>query len=55
MYSTEHSRMRFIQRVKGITIPKRNKQKFIEQYIKKAFKEGLTPKEIKDPYLRDYM
>ena len=55
MYSTEHSRMRFMQRVKGISIPKRNKQKFIEQYIKKAFKEGLTPKEIKDPYLRDYM
>lgn len=55
MYSTEHSRLRFMQRVKGVNIPKRNKQKFIEQYIKKAFREGLTPKEIKDPYLREYM
>ena len=55
MYSTEHSRLRFTQRVKDINMPKRNKQKFIEQYIKKAFNDGLTPKEITDPYLRDYM
>ena len=48
MYSTEHSRMRFVERVKNVSIPKRNKSKFIEQYIKKAFKQGLTPKEIDD-------
>ena len=55
LYSTEHSRMRFVQRVKNVDIPKRNKQKFIEQYIKKAFKDGLTPKDIDDLYLKHYM
>ena len=55
MYSTEHSRLRFMQRVKNVNLPKRNKVKFIEHYFKKAFKEGLTPKEIDNDYLRDYM
>lgn len=55
MFLTEHSKMRFIERVDGVNLPKRNKQKFIEQYIKKAFKYGLTPDEINDPYLQQYM
>lgn len=36
-------------------MPKRNKQKFIEKYVKKAFKDGLTSQEIEDDYLREYM
>lgn len=44
-----------MQRVKGVNIPKRNKQKFIEKYIKKAFKDGLTSDDIEDVYLKKYM
>ena len=57
MFTSPHAKMRFVERVKKCGLPKNNKKRvtFIEDYIKRAYKLGLTPKEINDTYLRDYM
>lgn len=57
MYTTPHSKMRFLERVGSAGLPRKTKEKnkYIEKYLKKAYNEGLTPKDIKDKYLRDYM
>lgn len=57
MYVTNHAKMRFYERVKYDGMPKKRKEqtKFINNYVKKAFKLGLTPKEISNQYLKDYM
>lgn len=55
MYMTYHSKQRFLERVNCNGLPKKNKDKFIENYIKKAYKNGLLPEQISDAYLRKYM
>ena len=55
MYTTPHAKMRFLERVKCNGMPIKHRDKFIENYIKKAYNDGLTPKEIDDKYLKDYM
>ena len=56
-YTTPHSKQRFYERVNLGGLPKKtkDKNKFIENYIKEAYKHGLTPNQINDKYLRDYM
>lgn len=57
MYLTDHCKMRFLERVKNVNMPKKTKQKkkYMENYLKEAYKHGLTPDLIQDKYLRDYM
>lgn len=54
MFTTPHAKMRFLERVETKP-PNRGKKKFIEEYIKKAFKKGLEPKDIQDKELQSYM
>lgn len=54
MFTTPHAKMRFLERVETKP-PGRNKKKFIEEYIKKAFKKGIEPKDIQDKELKSYM
>lgn len=56
-YTTPHAKQRFYERVNISGLPRKtkDKNKFIENYIKEAYKHGLTPNRISDKYLRDYM
>lgn len=57
VYTTPHAKQRFYERVNPGGLPRKTKDrnKFIENYIKEAYNKGLTPKQIDDKYLRDYM
>lgn len=57
MFTTNHAKQRFIERVKCDGLPRKTKQRnrYIESYLKKAYSEGLTPKQIHNQYLREYM
>lgn len=55
-YITPHSKVRFIERV-NVNLPKKRKQKdkFINDYLKKAYNNGTSINHIKDDNLRHYM
>ena len=57
MYTSNHAKIRFLERVNCNGLPKKSKQrkKYIENYLKDAYKNGLTPEKVQDKYLRDYM
>ncbi len=55
-YATPHSTMRFIERV-NINLPRKRKQrnKVINDYLKKAYNNGTSINDIKDKQLKSYM
>lgn len=55
-FATPHSAMRFVERV-NVSLPKKRKQrdKFIENYLKNAYIKGTTTDYIKDKQLKTYM
>lgn len=57
MFTTPHAKQRFYERVNCEGLPRktRGRNKYIENYLKDAYRYGLTPDEIDDNYLRDYM
>ncbi len=55
-YATPHSIMRFMERV-NINLPRKKKQrdKVINNYLKKAYNNGTSINDIKDKQLKSYM